>query len=206
MSCHDAVSRRCSWAERESIGMAVGIPGGSGTVERDTGVLTIMCSCSAPWSGPVDAGAAAHHHSAGHDPRGGPRDHVHPPHRRPHRRTCRRCDRASLPQAPHHTTISDVGPIGGIHVAVPGNVSLTHRGVLCPDEQPACPCHVLGGRSSAVVCPLRLLRWQNQIAELPSHQPCQHDRPHPPGHRAPPAVHTPQRRNTAKVEHHSHPS
>jgi hypothetical protein len=59
--------------------------------------------------------------------------------------------------APHHT-ISDVGIIGSGHVAVPGDVSLTHRGVLCPDERPACPRHVLGGHSSAVMFCLRLFR------------------------------------------------
>jgi magnesium chelatase family protein len=49
-------------------------------------------------------------------------------------------------RAPHHTT-SDVGIICRGHVAVPGDGSLNHRGVLCPDERPACTRHVLGGRA-----------------------------------------------------------
>jgi hypothetical protein len=74
--------------------------------------------------------------------------------------------------APPHI-ISDIGIIGRGHVAVAGYVSLTPHGVLCPDERPARPRHVLvEERSLAVVCRLRFLRRQGQIAEQPSHQPC----------------------------------
>jgi hypothetical protein len=45
MSCHNGAPCHCSGSERESMGMAVGIPGGTGKAERDAGVLTIM-SCS----------------------------------------------------------------------------------------------------------------------------------------------------------------
>jgi magnesium chelatase family protein len=38
-------------------------------------------------------------------------------------------------RAPHHT-ISDVGLIGGRRVPLPGEVSLTHDGVLRLDERP----------------------------------------------------------------------
>jgi magnesium chelatase family protein len=40
-------------------------------------------------------------------------------------------------------TISDVGLIGGGHVPMPGEVSLAHHGVLCPDELPEFRRHVL---------------------------------------------------------------
>jgi magnesium chelatase family protein len=39
--------------------------------------------------------------------------------------------------SPHHT-FSDAGPIGGVPVLVPGEVSLGHHGVRCPEAQPAC--------------------------------------------------------------------
>jgi hypothetical protein len=79
----------------------------------------------------------------------------------------------------HFPTISDVGIISGGHMAVQGVASLTHHGVLRPDERLACTRHVREGRSLAVVLRLRLPRRQDQIAEQPSHQPCQRDRPGP---------------------------
>jgi magnesium chelatase family protein len=91
-------------------------------------------------------------------------------------------------RAPHHT-ISDAGIIGGGQVVVQGDVSLTHHTALSSDELPACTRHVLDGRSSEVVFRLSLLRRQDQIAEQPAHQPCQHDRPRPQMHRPPPAFH-----------------
>jgi Magnesium chelatase, subunit ChlI len=93
-------------------------------------------------------------------------------------------------RARHHT-ISDVGRIGSGCIVVQGELALTHHGVLSPDERPACTRPGLEGRSSAVMFPLRLLRRQNQIAEQPSHQSCQHDRPRPQVHRPPPSVHEP---------------
>jgi magnesium chelatase family protein len=45
-------------------------------------------------------------------------------------------------RAPHHT-ISDVGLIGGGHVPMPGDVSLTHNCVLFLDELPEFRRHVL---------------------------------------------------------------
>jgi magnesium chelatase family protein len=45
-------------------------------------------------------------------------------------------------RAPHHT-ISDVGLIGGGHVPMPGEMSLTHNGVLFIDKLPEFRRHVL---------------------------------------------------------------
>src|SRR6266850_5992577 len=56
--------------------------------EMNAGVLTIICSCSAPWGGQVDAGPAPHHYFGGAVPRRSPRDDANPKsgrtHRRPH--------------------------------------------------------------------------------------------------------------------------
>jgi magnesium chelatase family protein len=76
-------------------------------------------------------------------------------------------------------TISDAGLIGSGCIVVPGKLALTHHGVLSPDEGPACTRPGLEGRLSAGVFRSRLLRRQNQIAEQPSHQSCQYDRPRP---------------------------
>jgi magnesium chelatase family protein len=48
-------------------------------------------------------------------------------------------------RAPHQTP-SDVGLIGGGQVPMPGEVSLTHHGVLFLDELPECRRHGLEGR------------------------------------------------------------
>jgi magnesium chelatase family protein len=45
-------------------------------------------------------------------------------------------------RAPHHT-LSDVGLIGAGQVAMPGDVSLAHHGMLFLDELPECRRHVL---------------------------------------------------------------
>jgi magnesium chelatase family protein len=42
-----------------------------------------------------------------------------------------------------HDTISDVGPIGGGQMPLPGDVSLAHHGMLFLDERPECRRHVL---------------------------------------------------------------
>jgi hypothetical protein len=96
-------------------------------------------------------------------------------------------------RAPYHT-IADAGIIGGGQVVVRGDVSRSPHGALCPGELPACTRHVLEARSSEVMFRLRLLRRQDQIAEQPSHQPCQHDGPRPQVYRPPPAFHQQQRR------------
>jgi hypothetical protein len=58
--------------------MAIVIPGEPGKAEPDAGIVTPISSCSAPWGGQVDAGTAAHHHSAGDDPCRGRRDDAYP--------------------------------------------------------------------------------------------------------------------------------
>jgi magnesium chelatase family protein len=45
-------------------------------------------------------------------------------------------------RAPHHT-IADVGVIGGGQLPMPGEVSLTHHGILFLDELPEFKRHVL---------------------------------------------------------------
>jgi magnesium chelatase family protein len=61
-------------------------------------------------------------------------------------------------RAPHHT-ISDVGPIDGGQVLLPGEVSLAHHGVLFLDELPECRRHVLAGLRQPL---------ENSITQIPS--------------------------------------
>jgi magnesium chelatase family protein len=103
--------------------------------EPDAGVLSIMCSCSAPPGVgksmlarrlttilPATTLAEAIETTRIHSVAGLTGDRTALVTTRP----CR---------APHHT-ISDAGLIGGGHVPMPGDVSLAHHGVLFLDERP----------------------------------------------------------------------
>src|SRR5512132_2469681 len=94
-----------------------------------------------PAGGHGDAGPAAPRLSAGDAPAEALETTcIHRVARRPGDRpplaTTRPC-----PAPPH--TISDAGLIGGGHVPMPGDVSLTHNGVLFLDEWPEFHRHVL---------------------------------------------------------------
>jgi magnesium chelatase family protein len=121
--------------------MVARIPGCTGKVERDAGVLTTMSSCSAPWADtsmlarrlttilPAMTLAEAIETT------------------RIHRVAGLTGNRTALitthPCHSSHQTMSDADLIGGGYVPRPGEVLLAHYGVLFMDEWPEMRRHII---------------------------------------------------------------